>query len=273
MPEKTGVKNDRQAYLMEAAGTAGFVILAGLMTIWFEHPSLPVMRSGLAQQPVLRRMMLGLMLGIYIVIVTLLAGKKSGAHLNPSVTCSFLSLGKMDLCTAVMYVLMQFAGAACGALLLTLLTGDLFSHPVINYAISEPRPPHSMLSAFVAEFVISFLMMFSLLCTASSRRYEKWVPFVAGGCIALFITVEVPFSGMSLNPARSFAASLVANKWKHLWVYCTAPVAAMLLAAEIFVYWKKGSHLFFKKAAVGSEEGGGKDYQEIPNYPLRASAK
>jgi aquaporin Z len=94
-------------------------------------------------------------------------------------------------------------------------------------------------SAFVAEFIISFVLLFVVLIFISSKRLEKYAAIVTGILIALYLIFEMPFSGMSLNPARSFAASLAANEWEHLWIYFVAPPAAMLLAAEIFERAKK----------------------------------
>ena len=84
-----------RAYLMEAAGLAGFVILAGLRTIFLEHPSLPVMRSGLGQHTSVRRIILALAMVGYVAGATALMSKRSGARMNPAITLSFLSLGKM----------------------------------------------------------------------------------------------------------------------------------------------------------------------------------
>ena len=265
-----GVKTNLHAYLMEAAGLAGFVITAGLIVIFLEHPSLPVMQGKLSQHLAIRRVILGIAMGLYIMGATLLIGKRSGAHMNPAVTLAFYGLGKMHAAPAAGYIVAQFIGASCGALLLLYATHGLFAHPVINYAMTEPQVPHGMLTAFTAESIISFINMFLVLATTSSKRFEKWSPVVAGICIASFIAFELPFSGMSMNPARSFAASLAANKWKHIWIYCVAPVAFMLLAAEVFVRWKEKRSLLngAKKERIVEKE---EDYKSIPDYPIRAA--
>ena len=51
----------------------------------------------------------------------------------------------------------------------------------------------------------------------------------------LFITFEAPFSGMSMNPARSFASDFVGMQWQSIWIYFTAPLIGMFSAAELFV--------------------------------------
>ncbi len=60
-----------------------------------------------------------------------------------------------------------------------------------------------------------------------------------GFLVAVYITVEDPLSGMSMNPARSFAPAVVGLAWGGLWVYFVAPQFGMLLAAQLYV-WRKG---------------------------------
>jgi aquaporin Z len=53
--------------------------------------------------------------------------------------------------------------------------------------------------------------------------------------VATYIAVEAPLSGMSMNPARSFASALPAHLWTDFLVYFTAPLLGMLFAAECYV--------------------------------------
>jgi aquaporin Z len=248
-----------KAYLMEAAGLAGFVIGAGLLTIFLEHPDLRVMHSSLKDYPLLRRVPLGIIMGAYIAGVTLLFGKKSGAQINPVVTFTFFRLGKINFIDASLYTIAQFAGAVGAAQVLKYFTAGLFSHPLIDFGVTKPKPPYETMTAFTAEFIISFIMMLVLLFAISSKRFEKKVALISGMLLGLYLVFETPFSGMSLNPARSFAGALAANEWKHLWVYFVAPPFAMLIAAEIFEQWKK--KMLMKKD---------KDYKEISKYPVEA---
>ena len=71
--------------------------------------------------------------------------------------------------------------------------------------------------------------------------------------LVLFITFEAPYAGMSINPARTFGSAFVGSIWTALWIYFTAPVLAMLLAAEIYrrsgrtVYCAKLHHVNHKR--------------------------
>ncbi len=252
-------KPDFPAYCMEAAGLFGFVLFAGLLTIFLEHPQLPVMNSFLKDYPVLRRVPIGIILGIYIALVVLWTGKRSGAHINPAVTWTFYRLRKISYQDAFYYTIAQFIGGISAALLLKYTLGFWFSHTKIHYGVTQPMKNHTSLDAFVAEAIISFLMMAVILFAITSKKFEKYVAHISGVLIALYLIIEIPFSGMSLNPARSFAGAFAADDFKHLWIYFISPVGAMLLAATLFLA-VKGKHADETKATP--------DNPAIPHYPI-----
>jgi aquaporin Z len=95
-------------------------------------------------------------------------------------------------------------------------------------------------AALVAELVISFLLMTTVL-NVSNSRHAKFTGLAAGLAVATFILVEAPISGMSMNPARSLGPAVVSGNFRHLWIYFVAPPAGMLLAAEAFVR-RRGLH-------------------------------
>jgi aquaporin Z len=229
------VKLHWREYLMEAAGLGGFVVGASLLTVFLEHPEMPAMRSLFGQHPTLRRVPLGIILGGYIAGVVYLCGRRSGAHINPAVTWAFFRLGKISFADSVLYTIAQFAGAIVGAQIMRLALGNYFSEPPINYVVTVPAKwDASGATAFTAEFIISFVLMIACLVAANSRRLENLVAPITGVLIAVYLIVETPLSGMSLNPARSFGSAVAADEWSYLWIYFVAPMAAMLIAAEVF---------------------------------------
>ena len=240
---------------MEAAGLAGFVVGASLLTVFLEHPELPVMQTVFGEYPMLRRVPLGIILGAYIAGLVYLFGERSGAHINPAVTWAFYRLGKIGFADSAFYTLGQFVGATAAAQIMKLALGDFYRDPPIRYVVTEPAKwDESGAVAFAAEFFISFILMFVCLAAANSSRLEKFVAPMTGFLIALYLIVETPYSGMSLNPARSFGSALAANEWRYLWIYFVAPPLAMLLAAEIFLRLKP-----FLNGLVDKEQ---------PNYPV-----
>ncbi len=99
--------------------------------------------------------------------------------------------------------------------------------------------------AFAAEFAISFVLMLTVLNVSDRPRLSRYTPFFAAMLVATFITFEAPFSGMSMNPARTFGSAFVGQIWTALWIYFTAPVLAMLCAA--FVYRRTGRVVYCAK--------------------------
>jgi aquaporin Z len=81
---------------------------------------------------------------------------------------------------------------------------------------------------------MTFVLMTTVLWTSSDRRLMRATGLAAAGLVALFISVEAPVSGMSLNPARTLGPAVFGSTFEALWIYFAAPLAGMLLAAELF---------------------------------------
>jgi aquaporin Z len=155
--------------------------------------------------------------------------------MNPAVTLTFLRLGKIARWDAALYILAQFIGGLCGVLIVTALLRDAFTAPPVHYVVTSPGT-RGIIVAFVSEFLISGLLIAVILRVSNHIRYAKFTGLCAGGMVAAFIALEAPFSGMSMNPARSFASALPAHLWRDLWIYFTAPLLGMQAAAAWYVY-------------------------------------
>src|SRR5207302_290529 len=167
-------------------------------------------------------------------------GKQSGAHINPSTTLTFFRLGKVATWDAVFYVVSQFIGGIIGALLATAVLAAWVAHPAVNYVVTMPGSAGTA-AAFVAEVAITFVLMTVILHVSNNSGLHKLTGLCAGALVATYITVEAPISGMSMNPARTFASAVPAQYWTALWIYFTAPLIGMLSAAEVYLRIR-GSH-------------------------------
>lgn len=220
-------------YLMEAAGLGLFMISAAVVTTLLEYPHSPF--NQLIPDAVVRRALIGIAMGLTAIgIIYSPWGKRSGAHLNPAVTVTFFRLGKMHGLDALFYVLAQFVGGVSGLLAASRVIGMAIEHPTVNYIVTVPGHDGTWI-AFVAEACISFGLMLIVLIISNQTKLNAWTGVVAGALVATYIAVEAPLSGMSMNPARSFASALPAALWTDFWVYLTAPLLGMLLAAECYV--------------------------------------
>ena len=224
-------------YLMEAGLLGTFMVSACLFGALYESPR-SLVRHAIASQ-LLRRMLMGLSMGLTaIAIIYSPWGKQSGAHINPSVTLSFLRLGKLKCWDAIFYIASQFAGAALGVVLVGRFLGQELADPAVRYVVTVPGE-HGAWVALLAEFIIAFGMMSTVLYFSNHHRLDRYTGLFAGLLVATYITIEAPFSGMSMNSARTFGSGFSAEIWSGLWVYLTAPPLAMMTAAEFYL-WRKG---------------------------------
>jgi aquaporin Z len=217
-------------YLIEALGLGLFMISASVFATLLEHPASPVHQA--LPDSLARRALMGLAMGLTAVALVYSPwGQRSGAHFNPAVTLTFFRLGKVAPRDLAGYVIAQFVGGVAGIAAATVVIGSALAHPNVHYVATLPGA--SVAAAFAAEVTITAILMSVVLFVSNSPRYARFTGLCAGMCVALFIAIEAPVSGMSLNPARTFASALAAHDWTALWVYFVAPPLGMLFAATV----------------------------------------
>jgi aquaporin Z len=218
---------------MESAELGIFMISACGLTALLEFPASPVLR--LIPDAFVRNALLGVAMALTAVSIIYSGwGKQSGAHMNPAVTLTFFRLGKMEPWDAFFYVIAQFVGGASGVAIASLFLGMVAAHPSVNYVVTHPGPL-GVKVAFVAEALISFGLLLTVLTVSNSKKWARYTGIFAGALIALYITFEAPLSGMSMNPARTFGSAFIARSFDALWLYFVAPPVGMLAAAEVYV--------------------------------------
>lgn len=216
---------------MEAWGLGVFMVSACVFGVLLFYPNSPLISLNFT----FRNVLMGAAMGATAIGIFLSPwGKRSGAHINPSVTLTFWRLGKIKTYDAIFYILAQFVGGILGVLLSWLVLGKFLEDSAVNFVVTLPGKD-GVSVAFLAEIIISFFMMTMVLVTSNSLKLSRFTPFFAGILVAIYISLEAPISGMSMNPARSFGSAIVANVWTSWWIYFIAPPLAMLLAAEIYV--------------------------------------
>ena len=221
-------------YLMEAGLLGAFMVCACVFGALYEFPRSPIHQA--IHSGFLRRVLMGVSMGsTAIAIIYSPWGKQSGAHINPSVTFTFLRLGKIKFWDAVFYITAQFTGAVLGVLLVARLLGTEVSDPAVRYVVTVPGP-RGIWVALAAEFVIAFGLMSAVLYFSNHHRLASYTGLFAGLLVATYITLEAPFSGMSMNPARTVGSAFPPMIWDGIWIYLTAPPLGMLAAAEFYLW-------------------------------------
>jgi aquaporin Z len=217
-------------YLVEACCLGLFMVSAAGWAVALQHPQSPLagwLMPGLAQ-----RVPMGLAMGLTAAaLIYSPLGRQSGAHMNPAVTLAFYRLGRIHTVDAAAYVAAQFAGGIAGIGTAAVLFRGLPAHPAVNYVATIPGPA-GIAAAFAGEIAISALLMLAVLTLSSSPRFAPFSGAAAAVLVAIFITIEAPLSGMSMNPARTLGSSVFAHS-PHLWIYFTAPPLGMLATADL----------------------------------------
>lgn len=216
-------------YIDEALGLGIFMFSAGFFDALINYPGLPIRHQ--LSSALLRRFLVGLSMGLTgFYIFTSPFGRKSGAYINPAITLVRYRLGDIDKTDGIFYILFQFLGGALGMWLVVLLFPHWMRSPDINYIVTVPGPSGTAV-AFIMEFLISFLLIIIVLVMEKKERFEKFTPLVVSILITIFITFESPYSGMSMNTARTFASAIVAGQWTAFWLYCIAPTSGMWIGS------------------------------------------
>jgi aquaporin Z len=221
-------------YVLEALGLALFMLSAAGFAILIEHPDSHVRVAVRDALP--RRLLMGIAMGLTaMTLIYSPLGARSGAHLNPATTMTFLRLGRMHVVDAAAYVGAQFVGGIAGISLAALLLGPWIDAPSVRYVATVPGEMWGAAAAFVAEAVITFVLMTVILHVSNHVRWSRYTGVCAGLLVAAYIAIEAPISGMSMNPARSLGPALLSGAVAPLWIYFVAPAIGMLSAAELFV--------------------------------------
>ena len=223
---------------MEACELGFLSFMACASSALFRHPASP-MAQFCEGHIFLQSLAVGLTMGITIAgIVYSPLGKRSGAQINPAVTFTFYRLGRIGTADTFFYILFQFAGGIAGVTLAGLILGPFVSAPEVKFAAAEPGAS-GIAFAFFAELLVSAIIMGTVLHVANHKRLMHKSGLYVGMLYALYITLEQPISGTSLNPARALGSAVITGSWSGAWIYFTAPLIGMLLAGEVFL-WTKG---------------------------------
>jgi len=227
----TSLRRHWPEYVIEGVLLGLFMVSACGFTALLEHPASPV-RHAIASSGV-RRALIGAAMGLTaIALIYSPWGQRSGAHMNPATTLTFLRLGKVLPWDAVFYIAAQFIGGIGGVLFSKLILGAIIAHPTVGYVTTVPGPA-GVGVAFFAEVAIACGMMLMVLFVTNTPTVARFTGLFAGALVFLYITFEAPLSGMSINPARTVASALPSGIWMGGWIYFVAPVMGMLLAAQL----------------------------------------
>jgi glycerol uptake facilitator-like aquaporin len=161
-----------------------------------------------------------------VLVPILVCIRLSGAHLNPIVTLSLALSGRTAWGEVPAYLAGQFAGAFLGSALVLAAMGD-------SAHLGATIPADGdVVRAFAGELVFTAALVLAVFFLADrGEGLHRWRLLLPPAVVALSTYVIGPWSGSSLNPARTIAPAVLSATYSDLWVYLTAvPLGACLVA-------------------------------------------
>lgn len=187
--------------------------------------------------------------GLILAVMVSATLQLSGAQFNPAVSITVAAIGKQPWSQAILFIIVQLAGAVLAAFLLkTLLTGvpgvTVGNVGATLGTLTDGEAAHAG-KAVVIEIIATFFLMFVILGSVIDGK--SWTRSAAGFAIGMVIVADIlmvgPLTGASMNPSRSFGPALVAGVWQMQWVYWVGPIVGALLAGLAYraLYLNKAS--------------------------------
>jgi aquaporin Z len=185
---------------------------------------------------------ISLAFGLAVLAMVYAIGPVSGCHINPAITMAMFAAGKIETKDAVGYIIAQLIGAViAGGTLLAIASGLPGYTVAVNglgqngYGLHSPAG-YSLVSALLAEFVLTFLFLFVIFGSTHKDAPKGFAGLAIGLSLAFIHMVGIPITGTSVNPARSFGPAVFVggDALSQLWLFFVGPVIGGLVAALVW---------------------------------------
>ncbi|XP_052762100.1 aquaporin AQPAe.a-like [Mya arenaria] len=171
---------------------------------------------------------IALTFGFMITVCIQMVGHVSGGHMNPAVSLAMAVTLNISSIRALLYVIAQCAGAIAGSFILKGVTPP-YLHG--NLGVTSVNGDMSVAQGFVCEALFTFILVMSIFGCTDRHRPMFGSPAVGVGItIAAVHLAAIPFTGASMNPARSLGSAVASNSFDGHWVYWLGPVVGGVLA-------------------------------------------
>lgn len=172
--------------------------------------------------------------GLVIVAMAYSIGNVSGCHINPAVSLGMAVAGRMTWKECAKYVMAQVLGAIAGAALLGVI---LRSYSTLG-ANSYNGTTVTVWIALLIEIILTFVFVLTILGVTDKKENGHATGIVIGLTLTLVHLFGLPFTGTSVNPARSLGPALLqgGEALSQVWVFIVAPLIGGALAAFFYKY-------------------------------------
>ncbi len=164
--------------------------------------------------------------GLFVAIQ--IFGSVSGGHFNPAVTVAAVLDKRLDPMTGVGYVVSQLIGGIAAAVMILVL----FDQAAVAGTVTQPGSGIDAPKALVIETLFS--AFFLLVILVSTRKAPTQAAFAIPLTLMVIHFAIVPFTGSSVNPARSIASAVIGGDLNDLWIYLVGPIVGGIVGWGIY---------------------------------------
>jgi MIP family channel proteins len=168
--------------------------------------------------------------GLALMAIIYAWGSFSGTHVNPAVSFGYAVAGRMGWGLMALYWIAQFLGGIVAAALIFYFFGSATG---AGASIGSFTNTDAWKAVFLEAILTMFLVLTVLLVTRNPT-----LALVSGLAIGLVLTFDMligfPFTGASMNPARSFGPAIFSNNLGTFWIYLVGPLLGALVGALVY---------------------------------------
>ncbi len=173
--------------------------------------------------------------GLVIVTAAYSIGNVSGCHINPAVSFGMFIAGKMRIDECCKYIVAQILGAILGSVLLGVCLGSFDSLGANSYGGTLQLATNVWI-ALLVECILTFIFVTVILGVTDKKENGHATGIVIGLTLMLVHLFGIPFTGTSVNPARSLAPALFCDAISQVWVFILAPLVGAALAGLFYKF-------------------------------------
>jgi aquaporin Z len=153
----------------------------------------------------------------------------SGGHFNPGVSLAMVLDKRLSAADLVPYWIAQLAGAVLGSLCVLIA----FDQDAVASTATLPGASGSGTAVFL-EILATAIFVLVILHSAASERHGGTALLAIPLTLVAAHLALIPFSGSSLNTARSFGPALVGSEWTDFWVYIVGPLVGAVVGWVVY---------------------------------------
>ena len=167
----------------------------------------------------------------------------SGCHINPAVSLSVFTAGRMSAADLAGYIVSQCLGAIFAAWVLSMiLSGKLAGYDIAASGLGQNGwgpdylGGYGQTAAIIFEFVATLLFVIVILGSTQAGAPAQVAGLAIGITLVVIHIFGIQITGVSVNPARSLGpALLVGGKaLQQLWLFLVVPAAAGIVGGLLF---------------------------------------